>query len=1181
VPEDTRSAAATEFVAENNLCLRCGLSLAGTGVGGVARPPGFPGVLCQCPSDQTLAEKRMSAKFLKLKQAGVDTIFSRAPSGHDQLHHVSIGLAANAIIGGAYKIIEMIGRGGMGEVYLARHETLGKKCALKVIPPDQFTEESWQRFQLEAKIVAKLEHANLVRVTDLGIHDACLPYFAMDYVDGKNLAEALAELGPMPLKTALEVFIQVCDGVECAHRHGILHRDLKPANVMLVGGKTGKLQAKVLDFGLAKLTKHDRFQQSLTIAGDIFGSPFYMSPEQCNGDELDQRSDIYSLGCTLFECLTGRPPYSGHLAEAVIFGHLESTAPTLESVVGPGIFPPLLEKIMAKLLRKKPDERYQNLEKLKTDLQLVAAQNDLPQANVSRAKPDKSPGTPSAPLVWPDLLPGTNPVNSNDLRLGDIVGGSYQILDQIGSGAMGMIYKAKHVSMPAIYAVKILPADQLNEINALRFQNEAQAIAKLNHPNIISIYNFGLHNGSVPFYVMELLKGDNLERRLELNGPMPVEMVLPLFIEVCDGLNFAHRKGILHRDVKPANFVILDAPDVRGARVKIVDFGMVKFAEQLVPDLQKLTYDGEVCGSPSYMSPEQSSGKKLDPRSDIYSLGCSLYQALTGKLAFLGRSGGETMLLHHEVAAPTLATKGGGLQYSEDLELLVAKMMAKAPMDRYQSMDLVANDLRNLMEGKPLGTPPAKTPPPGQPTGSSGTDPQQVLVNAQQVTLPEFATGPDTLEYRPDNLTGTPTAAEKDSVDASLNRIRTGRSQSAGQNDDDESRIDVRKVNSKGSSNSQARTALLIATLILVTSLTGSVLFLKGTVKRQTRNTTVSKDARSTRQSTSLKTENHTNDSEQNDQPPLDLEGPVGLEDTAPVELTQAPYFSQTISEGGKELVEFDFPKSAKPLNLACIGSSFDDGLRAQGKIQFPKKAKLYLMPLRGSMRVPAFFEKFRPGEITGIVGSPIDASDELLESALKLPGLSHLIIANCSNLSAKVIPSISKLHLTVLDIAGSNLDWKQLAAPHFWQSLEILNIKGCKSAPAILNELNGSTKLTVLDASSNQLTASEYQVISRISSLKVLNISKNTISTEDLKALSGLPNLHMLVAVYTRFADSSSLQELKYFPSLRELIILKGYFKSKDLQALKQECPYLKVTEMSADQIQRDPLAKAADKWK
>jgi serine/threonine protein kinase len=339
----------------------------------------------------------MSARFWKLKEAGSGTVFIATRGEDDKRKSNSINLARGAIIGGAYRIIELIGRGGMGEVYLARHETLGKKCALKVIPPEQVTEAGWQRFQLEAKAVAKLEHLNLVRVTDLGIHQGCLPFYAMDFVEGKTLAELLVESGPMPLTVILDLFIQVCDGVDCAHRSGILHRDLKPANIMVQQTKTGQRIAKILDFGLAKLTSHDRTKQSLTAVGDIFGSPFYMSPEQCNGDKLDRRSDIYSIGCTMFECLTGQPPFTGHLASAVIFSHMEADPPSLESIVGQGRLPASLEIVMAKLLRKNPVERYQSLLELRGDMERVVRKEEVQPFYVSRGgnSQDLAEGEPS------------------------------------------------------------------------------------------------------------------------------------------------------------------------------------------------------------------------------------------------------------------------------------------------------------------------------------------------------------------------------------------------------------------------------------------------------------------------------------------------------------------------------------------------------------------------------------------------------------------------------------------------------------------------------------------------------------------------------------------------------------------------------------------------------------------
>ncbi len=323
------------------------------------------------------SEGEMTERFMKLKQAGEGTIF-KSPSGASKdSPTITIDLVSGAVIGGVYQIIELIGRGGMGEVYLAKHLTLNKKCALKVIPPNEVTEVSWKRFQLEARAVARLEHVNLVKVTDLGIHEGCLPYYAMDYLDGQNLAEVLADTGPLPIDKALEVFMQVCDGVECAHRGGILHRDLKPANIMLMRTATGRIDVKILDFGLAKLMKHSRQTQSLTGVGETFGSPSYMSPEQVSGEELDNRSDIYSIGCSLFETLTGRPPFYGQQVTVVLYNHLDTRAPSLEAIVGHDMFSPSMELVMARLLRKNPADRYQTLSELRADLAAIAQGRQL------------------------------------------------------------------------------------------------------------------------------------------------------------------------------------------------------------------------------------------------------------------------------------------------------------------------------------------------------------------------------------------------------------------------------------------------------------------------------------------------------------------------------------------------------------------------------------------------------------------------------------------------------------------------------------------------------------------------------------------------------------------------------------------------------------------------------------
>ncbi len=357
-----------------DFCPRCGLTL-------LESPPGsmtgylFQDTRCKCPPDPVFSPGSMTSVLFKLKQIDGGQTFDTSLNLADIN---AINLKNGAIIGGAYRIEKLIGQGGMGEVYLAYQASLDRRCALKIMAPEQVTELGWKRFQQEARAISKLDHLNVVKVTDLGIHENCLPFYAMEYVEGANLDEVLHRYGPMPLKKALYIFKQICDGVDFAHRNGIIHRDLKPANIMVANLTSPSPTVKILDFGLAKLTQADRHKQSLTSSGDVFGSPFYMSPEQCSGERTDKRSDIYSIGCTLFEVLTGRPPFVAKQSSAIILQHIEIEPPQLTATVSllgqnatPESMPESMNIVMNKLLRKNPAERYQTANELKNDLERV------------------------------------------------------------------------------------------------------------------------------------------------------------------------------------------------------------------------------------------------------------------------------------------------------------------------------------------------------------------------------------------------------------------------------------------------------------------------------------------------------------------------------------------------------------------------------------------------------------------------------------------------------------------------------------------------------------------------------------------------------------------------------------------------------------------------------------------
>lgn len=211
------------------------------------------------------------------------------------------------LIARQYEVVEVLGEGGASVVYRAKHAVLETECAIKVLLPERLPDSrSVQRFQLEAKSISRLEHPNIVAVHEFGIDDDNQPYLVMDVVDGKSLAQLVEENSFLMPKRALALFTQITEALQHAHSRSVIHRDLKPKNVIVEQVSKGNESARLIDFGIAKITEADNQNKSLTQTGEVFGSPLFMSPEQCKGLPLDQRSDIYSFGCLMYEVITGK-----------------------------------------------------------------------------------------------------------------------------------------------------------------------------------------------------------------------------------------------------------------------------------------------------------------------------------------------------------------------------------------------------------------------------------------------------------------------------------------------------------------------------------------------------------------------------------------------------------------------------------------------------------------------------------------------------------------------------------------------------------------------------------------------------------------------------------------------------------------------------------------------------------
>ena len=282
--------------------------------------------------------------------------------------------------------------------------------------------------------------------------------------------------------------------------------------------------------------------------------------------------------------------------------------------------------------------------------------------------------------------------------LGTIVDSKYKILKLLGAGGMGSVYLAKHLMLDKEVALKTFKSTNLTEEEKLRFQREAQAIAKLSNVNVIEVFDFGYVNGEVPYYTMERLVGQSLREKLDDCRFLPVEEAISIFIQVCHGLLAAHKKRIIHRDLKPDNIFLQSKSNLANTEtVKIVDFGIASLALPAI-ETQKLTTLGTVFGSPLYMSPEQSMGQPVTESSDIYSCGCTLFHALTGKPPYLGNNALTTLLLHQSAPIPRLRAAMNGRTCPKALEEMLAKMLAKSADDRYANVEEVLQRLLRLDE---------------------------------------------------------------------------------------------------------------------------------------------------------------------------------------------------------------------------------------------------------------------------------------------------------------------------------------------------------------------------------------------------------------------------------------------------------------------------------------------------
>jgi serine/threonine protein kinase len=303
-----------------------------------------------------------------------------------------------------YQVDSLIGTGGMGVVYKAWQEGLRRSVAVKVLRHQFINDEmSVKRFQQEAIAASRLAHPHIVALHDYGSTNDGYLFMVMDIIEGKSLSQVYREKKSIGVERTIKIALQVCEALEHAHRNGIVHRDLKPGNIMLTNFHDESDYVKLVDFGIAKLLVKDQ-DQELTQKGDVFGSPLYMSPEQCLGKDLDGRSDIYSLGAVLYEALTGDVPHMGKNIIETIDKQIHSEALPF-SATRPDIYiPERLEAVVIKDLSKDPAARQQSMKELASELKISVPKKTEALNLRSKLEPTKEIKSSRRILLFAEVL---------------------------------------------------------------------------------------------------------------------------------------------------------------------------------------------------------------------------------------------------------------------------------------------------------------------------------------------------------------------------------------------------------------------------------------------------------------------------------------------------------------------------------------------------------------------------------------------------------------------------------------------------------------------------------------------------------------------------------------------------------------------------------------------------------
>jgi serine/threonine protein kinase len=533
-----------------------------------------------------------------------------------------------------YRVERQVASGGFSTVYKALHIRTQRTIALKILRPDLITNaDVLKLFEQEAALAGRLRHPNIVDIFDSGI-DGDTVYIAMEWLDGHTLQNEIDDAGYLSIERTAFILRQVTAAIVEAHSKHIIHCDLKPQNIVIAKDYSGQELVKVLDFGIGRILSG----AGEDVVGILAGTLAYSSPEQwVSGAIIDGRSDVYSLGVTLFQMLTGRLPFSlNRVRDKDSDQPLSLCSQRPEMPVG-------LDDLVSQMLEIDPSQRPRKIEEIFERFELA-----IRPANTKRD---------------PFRLAGTT------------LFGKYRLDEFTDSGGIGAVYRAQQTNLGKQVAIKILKPEESNADSVQRFEREARVAKTLRHPHIVEVIDSGTDE-EITFLVMEWLNGRTLEAEIEKEGAIPLKRSVGMLSQICDALEYAHSCKVIHLDVKPSNIFLLSERTGED-RVKVIDFGLAK-----VLDTKSSMTVTRFGGTYVYCAPEQFGGK-ISRRSDIFSLGITLYHMLTGVLPFGGSY--INAKINNRELPPVPSIRRMCPDIPNAIERVVFKAISKDPKERQQN----------------------------------------------------------------------------------------------------------------------------------------------------------------------------------------------------------------------------------------------------------------------------------------------------------------------------------------------------------------------------------------------------------------------------------------------------------------------------------------------------------------